>query len=372
MPSSTEPLVSIVVTNHNYGRFLPDLLSSIERQTYRHWECIVVDDGSTDDSADVVAAVADRDSRFQLLRKERAGSVSCLVAAVPRVHGELVVLIDSDDEMLPGRLSAVVECSLAQPTAGLIVHRLYTVDEQRRVIGMMPLAGQLPRGDLREQTLRGRMGLAGLGVTSAMAVRADRLRWLLEEGLMPTPAAANGTDEFLRRSLPLLAPVASIEQPLGLRRLHGVNVSRAVTESLLELIDRHLELYAEQERVQAAIVERLSLPSASRSVDLDLLSMQFVRARLTAVGASSAAKAYFAAPGFAGMPRPRRWFWRACRVAPRPAFERMVRALYSPGGRKPLLNHVRLRLRRGAVPYGVGAGAASTWSVVRQAFKGGW
>jgi len=371
MPTSIEPLVSIVVPNYNYGRFLPDLLRSIEAQTYRNWECIVVDDGSTDNSVEVVAEAAAREQRIHLLRKNRAGAVSCTVAAVPMVRGEIVAFVDSDDEMLPDRLASVVDAFQAEPDAGLLVHRLYLVDEQRHVLGMMPLAQRLPSGDLREQTLRGRMGIAGLGVTSGLAVRADLLRWLHDESLMPTSEAANVFDEFIRRCVPLLAPVISIDRPLGLRRLHGRNISRGLEESLLAVVERHLRIYAEQERVQGAVIERLRLERSSSADDLDLLSMRFVQARVTGAD-GSAGRAYFGAPGFAGMPRSRRWFWRVSRVAPRPVFERMVSGLYSPGGRKPLLNHLRLRMRRVVVPDSVGAGVATTWSVVRQALRGGW
>ena len=65
-PLPDRPLVSVLVANYNYARFLPAALDALLAQTYAHFEAVVVDDGSTDDSAAVVQRYADRDARVRL------------------------------------------------------------------------------------------------------------------------------------------------------------------------------------------------------------------------------------------------------------------------------------------------------------------
>ena len=64
-----KPDISIIVSNYNYGRYLDGALSSILHQTYKNWECIVVDDGSSDDSADIIKKFVKKDKRFQLIQQ---------------------------------------------------------------------------------------------------------------------------------------------------------------------------------------------------------------------------------------------------------------------------------------------------------------
>src|SRR5262249_16925803 len=69
----SDPLISVVVTTHNYAEFLPDCLRSVQAQTYGRYECIVVDDASSDNTPSVVRELLDewRDRRFRYVRLTR-------------------------------------------------------------------------------------------------------------------------------------------------------------------------------------------------------------------------------------------------------------------------------------------------------------
>ena len=67
-----QPLVSVIVPTYNYGCFIEETLECLRAQTYVNWECIVVDDGSTDDTAERVSHFMERDARFKFLRQENA------------------------------------------------------------------------------------------------------------------------------------------------------------------------------------------------------------------------------------------------------------------------------------------------------------
>jgi len=106
-PRSDGPLISVIVPVHNGLPLLPDALRSVHRQTYKRWECIVVDDGSRDDSAAVVARFASRDGRFRLVRlASRQGVSGARNRGIEVARGQYVVFLDADDELFAHALRA--------------------------------------------------------------------------------------------------------------------------------------------------------------------------------------------------------------------------------------------------------------------------
>src|SRR5690242_8378341 len=87
-------LVSIIVNNYNYGRFVGEAIESALGQTYRNTEVIVVDDGSTDNSREVIAGYG---SRIIPVLKENGGQGSAFNAGFAASRGEYVLFLDSDD-----------------------------------------------------------------------------------------------------------------------------------------------------------------------------------------------------------------------------------------------------------------------------------
>ncbi|MCL1902567.1 MAG: glycosyltransferase family 2 protein [Alphaproteobacteria bacterium] len=103
------PRVSIIVPNRNYARFLPDCLESVRTQTFRDWECIIIDDASTDDSVDIIQKYCKQDKRFRLIRHDK-----CLGISVTRndgldvATGEYIAFMDSDDCFVQTALELLV------------------------------------------------------------------------------------------------------------------------------------------------------------------------------------------------------------------------------------------------------------------------
>ena len=99
-----EPLVSVIVTSYNYGEFIADCLRSVHAQTYERFECIVVDDCSTDETPAVVTAVLDelKDTRLRYHRLPRnVGQLGAQVEGFRQSKGEFVVFLDADDLLFP-------------------------------------------------------------------------------------------------------------------------------------------------------------------------------------------------------------------------------------------------------------------------------
>ncbi len=106
MPS---PAISIIIPNYNYGRFIGETLQSVLDQTFTDFEAVVVDDGSKDNSVEVISSYAARDARMRLIQKKNGGLSSARNAAVPLLKGRLVAFLDSDDIWAPDFLSTMVE-----------------------------------------------------------------------------------------------------------------------------------------------------------------------------------------------------------------------------------------------------------------------
>lgn len=103
-----EPLVSVVMTVRDGEAHLGEALRSIQAQSYRHWELLVVDDGSRDGSAAVVEALAARDRRIRLLAAPRRGRAVAANIGVAHAKGELLARLDADDIAVPERLAVQV------------------------------------------------------------------------------------------------------------------------------------------------------------------------------------------------------------------------------------------------------------------------
>lgn len=98
----TNPEVSIIVPVYNVEKYLHQCLDSIQAQTFRNWECIVVDDGSTDSSASICDLYSHADSRFIVIHKENGGVSSARNAALEIARGEFIGFADPDDWCEPG------------------------------------------------------------------------------------------------------------------------------------------------------------------------------------------------------------------------------------------------------------------------------
>ncbi|NES18026.1 MAG: glycosyltransferase [Symploca sp. SIO3E6] len=91
---NTEPLVSIIINNYNYGSFLKEAIDSALQQNYRNIEVIVVDDGSTDNSRDVIESYGDQ---IKAILKPNGGQASAFNVGFKESHGDIVCFLDADD-----------------------------------------------------------------------------------------------------------------------------------------------------------------------------------------------------------------------------------------------------------------------------------
>ncbi len=110
------PHVSILLPAYNAAATLPACLSSIRRQVFTDWECVVVDDGSTDGTGAIACAAARRDARFRVVAMPHRGIVAALQEGLRHCRAPLVARMDADDVMHRERLAAQAALLESDPT----------------------------------------------------------------------------------------------------------------------------------------------------------------------------------------------------------------------------------------------------------------
>jgi len=129
------PRVSVIVTVYNAASFLEPTLRSLLAQTFRNFETVVVDDGSTDDSAALVELLAAGDSRIRLIRQANAGVADALNRGIAESRGEFIALLDHDDLWHPAKLARQVELLERDETVGFVGCYSALLDAGHRHLG---------------------------------------------------------------------------------------------------------------------------------------------------------------------------------------------------------------------------------------------
>jgi len=248
------PLVSVIVVNYNYGRFLRQAVESVFNQTYPNIECIIVDNASTDDSAAILLDLSHRYRSLTVLqRTENGGQSIASVEGFAASSGEYIVFLDADDVLLPSfaETHIFVHLSLRIPVgftsadvlqavnSRIVLGTLYGLSEYvrsergkcadlfRRIDSAAPDMWPLRSPDASIERQIHLVNPCDHGnwawsPTSGNCFRRDALQLFLNnEGL---GALRSCTDAYLLRGVSVLMGSVLIDRPLAVYRLHGMNV----------------------------------------------------------------------------------------------------------------------------------------------------
>jgi glycosyltransferase involved in cell wall biosynthesis len=207
-------LVSVIINNYNYGRFIADAIDSALAQTYSNCEVIVVDDGSQDNSREVITRFG---NRVKTVFKSNGGQASAFNAGFAESSGDVICFLDSDDVFLPNKVRQAVD-GLATCPAGWCFHHIQRTDTALKPIFTPPIPYSTGRYDFRAEMLEGKCRFAP-PATSGLAFT----RTLMDQ-IMPVPEAITITsDNYLKLSSLALAPGYFIAEQYALQRIHGEN-----------------------------------------------------------------------------------------------------------------------------------------------------
>ena len=121
------PKVSVVIPAYNVSNYLKDALASLEKQTFPNFEALIVDDGSTDNTAAVAREFCQRDSRFKLLQKSNGGLSSARNYGIRQARGEYIALLDGDDVYHKDKLATHVARLYSCPDVGVVYSASRTI-----------------------------------------------------------------------------------------------------------------------------------------------------------------------------------------------------------------------------------------------------
>ncbi|WP_198161131.1 glycosyltransferase family 2 protein [Anabaena sp. CA = ATCC 33047] len=133
---SHTPLVSVIIPAYNAEKFIGKTLHSVLSQTYKNIEVLVVDDGSLDQTAEIVESFAQTDHRVILLKQQNQGVAIARNLAITKSEGEYIAPIDADDIWYSQKLEKQVQCLLnADDSVGLVYAWSAFIDEDDAIIG---------------------------------------------------------------------------------------------------------------------------------------------------------------------------------------------------------------------------------------------
>jgi len=222
-------LVDVLVTSYNYGRFLRTAIDSCLRQTYPSTQVVVVDDGSSDDSREIIASYG---SALVPVFTSHGGHAAAINAGFAACRGDIVCLLDSDDVCEPDKLERVAAEWKARPDAYLAYHQLQTIDAEGTPMGR-PWPAATWNGDISGRITRS-AGWWPRPPTSGLCFARPYL-----ERVLPMPTGDRvWADSYLAPPAAMLRPVIGIAERLGRYRLHGDNTMSKLFPNLESREDR--------------------------------------------------------------------------------------------------------------------------------------
>ena len=226
--TNNTPLISVIIGNYNYGHFISQAIDSVLNQTYGNFELIVVDDGSTDNSCQVIESYGNKIiSVFQ----QNAGQGAAFNAGMEKANGELICFLDADDYYREDKLEKVAAAFAEHPEWVQVSHGRTSVDKDGNIIGKDPTF--FSQGDVTPLLLK--WGRYAWAITSALCSRRS-----LIDRVIPIPPAPRAADTYLTATVPFYGEVGCINEPLMFYRKHGKN-RRSQTNNIDYILEQRLD-----------------------------------------------------------------------------------------------------------------------------------
>ncbi len=227
---TNNPLVSVVICNYNYENFLLQTINSALNQTYSYTEVIVVDDGSTDKSREIIASYKDK---ITPVFKINGGEASAFNAGFAASRGDIICFLDADDIFLPDKVTEVVKSLRDYSTQCWCFHRLKQVEAEGE-ISFTKSSNNLAQRDNDNDTIKCEYDLrphikSGKTrkkipllpqSTSGLCFTRSLLKQILP---MPTAKGISLNESYLTWTAFGLSQGMILEKELAIYRLHGSN-----------------------------------------------------------------------------------------------------------------------------------------------------
>jgi glycosyltransferase involved in cell wall biosynthesis len=218
-PALTDPLVSVIISNYNYGDYLGGAIQSVLNQTLQNREIIVVDDGSTDNSRDVIDRFGQQVT--PIFNKHR-GHCAAVNTGFAASHGDFIIFLDADDYLIDDALDRLIEPLVDNPTVTKSQGYMIAVDGSDTPVGKRIPRNISPSGDYKRLSLKKGPQACQHAWSSGIAWT----RWFLD-AVFPLPEDADrrsDPDGCLSPVATLFGPIVSLAEPVGYYRIHERNM----------------------------------------------------------------------------------------------------------------------------------------------------
>lgn len=216
--TTSPPLFTVLIATHNHAQFLSTTLASVERQSLSDFEIVIVDDGSTDNTFEMLVNWARNSplSDVTILRTENMGQSAALEVGFGFSRGLWIALLDSDDTWLESKLERVAHSIEADTNLSMVMHQLEIISETGVSVGTTrPMQASMSHGDVATEVRRTARIVAP--ATSGISIRASVFCRLLP---MATGKFKEAADSYLTFGAALAGPVFAINVVLGQYRIH--------------------------------------------------------------------------------------------------------------------------------------------------------
>lgn len=143
-------LVSVIMSAYNTEMYLAEAIESVLEQTYRDFELIIINDGSTDKTLEIIQDYQAKDDRIKLISHDNIGLAASLNKGLEEAKGELIIRFDADDIMLNHRIEEQVNFMNTHPKIGMSSCHCYFIDENGNTIGKQKYSGYESEKNFKE------------------------------------------------------------------------------------------------------------------------------------------------------------------------------------------------------------------------------
>ena len=212
-----KPIVSVIIPTYNRAHLIGRAIKSVLNQTYQDFEIIVVDDGSTDNTGEIIRGFKDKRVKYIKKYKENKGSSVARNIGIKVARGKYIALLDSDDEWLPEKLDKQIKVLQSEsPEVGVVYSNLLYIDENGK--NMSKFRNPKKEGYIYEDLL----GKNYVGTDSTLLIRKECFNRVgLFDDLLNTQ---QDWDMWIR--IAKYYRFALIKVPLVKYRLHSNQISR--------------------------------------------------------------------------------------------------------------------------------------------------
>jgi glycosyltransferase involved in cell wall biosynthesis len=229
------PTVDIIMPAFNAAKYLTSALDSVASQTFQDWCIVLVDDGSTDETCDVLSPYIERlGDKFKYIRTCNAGPSAARNAAIRNSSSEFLAFLDADDVWLPGRLAASLKRFEERPQAGLSYGMVRFIDAEGRITPWQDRRQKYAEGKIAAHIYTRRINLPCLTITV-------RRKCIEDVGLFDEEMRAT-EDRDLWLRIALKYEVCFVEQVIAHYRMSPSSASADLNRMLqgqLKFVEKH-------------------------------------------------------------------------------------------------------------------------------------